>query len=430
MALAALTPKVDDVEMFKRKGWLIAIVLGLVGAAYLGAQALSSSLFERELRHAIAELENEGGYQVERDEIQHGWFVSRGRIRLSPEGRDDWRASIPYTARHGVLSTQAEGDVDIALGTDRERLFGDHLPVAPPRWNANYASLSGEFDSRFSLAPFTMEDKEQGWRLETQGVEWDIYGQRGDVSLVGSVAPWTLEDDIGRLEVGKLEFDSRYRHDEETDDVEQQDEIRLSRLAYRGPLIPDISIERWRYQSNWQLDDEQGRLAVDLSLDDARMGDQSMIGGGVAIALSRLNADATRQTAALIREVAERGEHWDAAERRRLLERLEPKVQAMLADSPKLTLDTVDLNSAMLDMLVDIEGELVFDGDDVESLSLTDWEGHDVPADWRARLDGHITWRNVPTLLLFQLGLSPDIDDLEIDIDAGEISLNGRPVPW
>ncbi|WP_148253082.1 DUF945 family protein [Aidingimonas lacisalsi] len=413
-----------------RKGWLIVIVLMLAGGGYLGAQAWSSMLFERELTRTLDDLENDDNLRVEREDIQRGWFVSRGRVKLLSAQGEEWQVTIPYTARHGIVNTHAEGDLDIALGEAQERLFGDHLPVAPPRWNASYASFSGEFDAQLTLASFTMEDDDAGWKLETQGAEWDISGRRDDITMVGEVSPWTLNARRGELESGVLAFDSHYRVDSESGNVEQQDDVRLASLAYSGPLMPDIAIERWRYQGDMQMDDDQLRYAVSLSLDDASMGDQSLVGGGVKMTLSRLDADAAREVSMLIRDSLEQGDRWDASQRREFLQRLEPDVHAMLADSPRLTLDTVDLKSAMLDMLVDIEGELVFDGEDVETLSLDDWSSSEGVAAWRARLDGHVIWRDVPTLLLFQLGLPGDSDDLNLEIDSGEISLNGRSVAW
>ncbi|GGX87243.1 hypothetical protein GCM10007160_13230 [Litchfieldella qijiaojingensis] len=297
-----------------RKGLFVVVVIAVLGAGYLVAQATSSLLFERELERTLNDLAARGDLHVERHDVERGWFVSHGEIVLTPrlgEG-ESWRFELPYTARHGVLSTRAEGRLVPVMGEDDSLLFGEWLPVTPPRWHAEYRTLSNDLELRVDLVGFQTTEGER--LFDFQGGELLLSGRRDDVRLQARLGPL---------------------------DVEQGDDI-----VQIEPLILDIR---------------------------HRLGDDD--------------------------------------------------------HPPHLALDTLRLASPSLGLEVDIVGELRFLGGDWRQFRLSDLENDVRRQHWRSRLDGHFTWDGPPALVLLQLGLPLSTDVLEVEIEAGEVTINDRPLP-
>ncbi|MBD3898120.1 DUF945 family protein [Halomonas sp. ML-15] len=410
-----------------RKGRLLVSVVVLLGAGYLVAQAYSSAIFERELSRALDDLDARGDLHVQRDELERGWFVSRGEVQLTAL-LDDWQLSLPYIAHHGLLATRIEGELQLQLDGDEDTLFGERLPASPPRWHGEYQTLSQTFEGRLDMAPFEFSD-ERG-DVDFAGLALRVSGEHGDLALTGSVAPWSLSVDGERLEVGPLQLDSQYRYGD--DDFLQRDELQLAYLRLTQANGPEIALQALGYRGEVRLGSDELTLAGRLSLGEMTLAEQPALSGELALGVSRLNADAVRtlsrelQTALAARDSQA---PLDATEAEALAMSLEPYVLATLVDSPRLTIEPLRVESPMFGVDAHVEGDLVFDGDDIDSLSLADLE---VAADanpWLARLDGHFVWRDLPRFVALQLGLPLDTQDLEIRVEAGELSINGEPLP-
>ncbi|SDL02005.1 Uncharacterized conserved protein YdgA, DUF945 family [Franzmannia pantelleriensis] len=410
-----------------RKGRLLVSVVLLLGAGYLAAQAYSSAIFERELSRTLEDLEARGDLQVQRDGLERGWFVSRGEIQLTAL-LDDWQLSLPYVARHGLLTTRIEGDLQLQLDGGDDTLFGERLPASPPRWHGEYETLSQTFEGRLDMAPFQVSD-EQG-EFDFEGLALRLSGEHGDLTLTGSVAPWRLSVDGERLEVGPLQLDSRYRYGD--DDFLQRDELQLAYLRLTQANGPEVALQALGYRGEVRLGSDELTLAGRLSLGEMTLAEQPALSGELALGVSRLNADAVRTLSRELREaLAARDSQAPLTDREAeaLAMALEPQVLATLVDSPRLTLEPLRVESPMFGVEALVEGELVFDGEEIEALSLADLEVAAADNPWLARLDGHFVWRDLPRFVALQLGLPLDTQDLEIRIEAGELTLNGEPLP-
>lgn len=410
-----------------RKGRLLVAAVIVLGAGYLAAQAYSSAIFERELSRTLDDLEARGDLHVQRDELERGWFVSSGEIQLTAL-LDDWQLSLPYVARHGLLTTRLEGELQLQLEGGEDILFGERLPASPPRWHGEYQTLSQAFDARLDMAPFQVSDAEGEFDFE--GLELRLSGEHGDVTLAGNVAPWRLGVDGERLEVGPLQIDSHYRYG--GDDFLQRDELTLAHLRMYQANGPEIALQALGYRGEVRLGSDELTLAGRLSLGEMTLAEEPALSGELALGVSRLNADAVRSLSRELREALAARDSQDPLtdrEAEALAMSLEPYVLATLVDSPRLTLEPLQVASPMFGVEAHIEGELVFDGSDIDSLSLADLEVASADNPWLARLDGHFVWRDLPRFVALQLGLPLDTQDLEVRVDSGELTLNGEPLP-
>lgn len=415
-----------------RKIWL-AIAAVMVVAGYLGAQAYSSYVFERELARTLETQRADSRWHVERDNIERGWFQSRGRLLVTPTTDATWRAVLPYQARHGLLSTKISGALQVFLGSSsaaEQALFGELLPSAEPRWTATFETLEQRVEARLDAAAF---DLERGDGQLTFGGAWfTLEGRAGDISLNGQVSPMRLVGARGEFASGRLTIDNRYQYNREKGFYHQLNELTLERLEYHGEQRPPITLIGLQYRDETRLD-EQLRLDLTVSLEKALVASEMLLAGSIDMSLDRLDGDAVRrvleQLEAIGANYGDMPSTLDDAQRRALIERLEPALFAMLSDSPRLTLDGLTLTSPMFGFDVRGHGELIFDGENVAALSVDELVIDGESEAWRQHLDGAFSLYGVPPLVMMQLGLPPDTDTLEVTIDAGEVSINGQPLP-
>lgn len=419
-----------------RKVWLaiavVAVVI-IVGTGYLGAQAYSSHVFERELARTLETLRSDGQWRVEREAVERGWFQSRGRLLVAPASEASWRLALPYRASHGLLSTDVSGALQVYLessGTDERALFGDLLGSAEPRWTATFDTLERRVEGRLDIAAFDLD--RDGNRLAFDGAWFTLEGRAGDISLLGEIAPIRWVSSRGEIETGPLTIDSRYQFSGGKRFYHQRNELTLERLVYQGGQRPPITLVGLKYRDETRLD-EQLRLAASMSLEKALVAGEALLSGGFDVSLDRLDGDAVRRVIEELEAVGETSggdlASLDEAQRQALIERLEPALLAMLGDSPRLMLEGMTLTSPMFGFDIRGHGELIFDGENSDALSI-DALGEPVSRQaWRRRLDGTFSFYGVPPLVAMQLGLPLDTDTLDITIDAGEVSINGHALP-
>ena len=417
----------------RRTWWAVIVVavLGVVG--YLGALAYASHVFEQELTRTLEALRKEGQWQVERQEVEQGWFHSQGRLHLSPVGDDRWQAEIPYDARHGVLSTRLSGAIQGVLAEDADSasprmLFGDVLPSAEPRWTATFHTLDRQVEGRLDVAGFELS--RNGAQLTFTGAEFTAEGRVGDVAVQGQIAPMRWQYDRGELATGPVHLNSRYQASEDYY-YHQRNELILNRLDYQASQRPPVTLTGLRYSDETRLD-EQLRLDISLSLEQAQVGSEPLLTGRVDASLDRIDGQAARHLAREVEAVIEEQggdlSGLDEAGKRRLLQRLEPAILAMLEDSPRFILEGATLSSPLFGVDARGHGELIFSGRDVDALNVLDLLDSDAPA-WRERLDGRFTWNGIPPLVALQLGLPVSTRELVISIEAGRVRINDRPLP-
>ncbi|MDY7116793.1 DUF945 family protein [Halomonas sp. SSL-5] len=408
----------------RKERLIVPVVVGLA-LVWAVAQYAASLLFERELMRTLNDLEARGELVVEREAIERGWLSSSGRVLIAPLLGDGWQLALTYTARHGVLSTRLHGEVQPSLGPARQRLFGDALPSAAPRWHARYQTLGGALKGSVGLAPFLIR---QGQReLDFQGGQVTFGGEYGDWWLRARLKPLRLTDGVVSLEAGPASLESRYAYTADAHHFTQHDLLRLERVAWRQQDL-ELDGSELLYSSRMQLDDSELRIDGELNLGQLMAAEQVLLTGRVEAQFSRLHAEALRTLLSRLREeVMMAGS--DTPTPRELIARLEPELKALLQDSPRLDITAVDLDSPMLGLSAQGEGALIFDPRRLDELSVSRLDEPAEQARWRSRLDGDFVWREVPTVVALWLGLPLDTTELAVDVVRGTVRVNGRPLP-
>lgn len=417
----------------RRIGWIVAVVAVLGVAGYLSAQAYSSHIFEQELTRSLEALRADDQWEVEREAVERGWFHSQGQLLIASADEAGWQARIPYEARHGLLSTRLSGALQVALedsaAADRSRaLFGDALPSAEPRWTATYHTLDQRGEGRLDVAGFELE---KGMiRLSFTGAEFTAEGRAGNVHVKGQIAPIHWQRGREEIMTGPVHLDTRYQSSADYV-VRQRNELILNRLDYKGPQRAPITLTGVRYSDELRLD-EQLRLDTSLSVEQALIAEEPLLSGRLSASLDRVDGDAVRRVLAQIDDIAEtQGEGLstlDEAQRQAFLERLEPALLATLDDSPRFILEGMSLSSPLFGIDTRGHGELVFEGENADALSVVSLARNEFEP-WLEHLNGRFSWYGIPPLVAMQLGLPLDMRQVEVTIEAGRVSINGRPLP-
>jgi hypothetical protein len=407
----------------RKERWIVPVLAG-AAVFWAAAQFVAGLLFERELARALIDLEARGDLVVGRTDVERGWLTSSGTIQVAPVLGEAWQLELSYEARHGVLSTRVEGELNPHLGAHRERVFGDVLPSTPPHWTARYLTLSGTLDGSVQLAPFIVSQGQQ--EADFRGGHLAFGGQYGDWRLRARFSPWRLTDGENSLESGPIGLESRYTYTDGAYHFTQSDDLHIERLLWHQPEL-DLTARDLVYRSLIELDDRELSLDGELKIIEILAADQVLLSGSVSMEVSRINADAVRALLAGLRDEAAMG--GPPGEGRELLVRIEPAFIAMLQDSPRLDVTRVDLESPMLGLTARGEGALFFDARRLDELSLVGLDDEAQQASWLSRLDGDFIWHDVPTVVALWLGLPLGTEDLEIDVVRGQVRVNGRPMP-
>lgn len=407
-----------------RKERLIVPLLVVLLLAWLAGQAVSSWLFEREMERTLTDMEARGELDIKRVDVEQGWWSSTGRIHLSPLFGQSWQLELSYRARHGVLSTNLDGEARLRHGPDGTHPFADSLVSSPPQWEASYHTLSGTLEGMVRLSPLRITQQER--ELTFDGGRLRFGGEQGKWRLRAQLDSWTLSDGAARLEIGPAILNSQYAYTEGAHSFTQEDRLQIESLSWHQPQL-ELDAQGIQLANRIVLDDQELRMQLDLDLGEIHTAEQVLLTGHMGAELSRLNADAIRSTMSRLRELASNGRHEGG--RDALLADLEPYLLASLQDSPRFDLRHLELDSPMLGLAARIDGSLFFDGRRLEALSLVDFAEPEVKERWRRRLDGDFTWHELPTVVALWLGLPLDTRTLEIDIGRGQVRVNSRPLP-
>lgn len=412
-----------------RKERLIVPVLSAIAVVWMVAQLLSSVLFERSLRQALDDLEARGEWRVSRTESNQGWLTSQGRLLLSPLLGRPWRLELTYRARHGVLSTDVEGTLLPRLDSVLQKAVGEVSAPSVPRWQGRYHTLSGRSELRLSLAPFVIQ--QQGRELGVRGARLRLEGVFGDWRLRVLLDELTLTDGLAQLTVGPTTLESRYTYIDDAYYFAQRDHLHIESLALHYPAY-DIQLSPLDIHSHIELDENELRLKGELIVGDVMVPseepDTPLLSGRIEAELSRLNADAVRQTIRKLRQEAAWGD-TQLPVVDELLTRLEPDLLKILSDSPRLDMTKVAIESPLLGLRVDANGALFFDARRLNELSVIDLEKPEERARWLDRVDGDFTWYDAPAVAALWLGLPLGTRELQFDVVRGAWRVNGRPMP-
>ncbi|MGY4878741.1 DUF945 family protein [Vreelandella aquamarina] len=412
-----------------RKERLVVPILAVLAALWVAAQLLSSILFEHSLRQALDDLNARGEWRMQRVESHPGWLNSHGRIIISPLLGRPWQLEVSYEARHGLWSTDVEGHLRPRLDTQLQQAVGDVSVRSYPSWRGRYHTLSGRTELRLALAPVVIEQNDR--KLDVRGARMRIEGIYGDWRLNGMIDSLTLTDRDATLQLSPIELQSRYTYIEDAYHFNQHDHLHIGALTLTHPDL-DIQVTPIDVRSEMRLDERELRIIGELAIGEAVLTndapDTPILQGRISAELSRINADAVRQVFAQLRQEAAWGDStMPVADG--LLARLEPGMLAALKDSPRLDINTLDLDSPLLDIHASAEGAFFFDARNMQALSIVHADETAMQDRWRSRLDGDITWNDAPSVAALWLGLPIGTRSLTFDLIQGSWRVNGRPLP-
>lgn len=404
----------------RKERLIVPLLVGMM-IAWITGQAVSSWMFERELSSALRGLQARGDLDIERVEVERGWWSSEGRVHVTPLLDDSWQLEVSYRAQHGVLSTRLSGAVTLRHGPEGAHLFDDLLASSSPLWEARYRTLSRKLEGGLQVAPLRIT--QQGRELVFQGGTLRFSGEQGNWRMRVQLAPWMLSDGVVRLEVGPAILNSQYAYTAGAHTFTQVDRLRIESFSWHQPQL-ELDAKSIHLANRVTLDDQELKLGLQLDLGEIHTAEQVLLVGQVDAEVSRIDADALRGVMAQLRALAARSEEGAA-----LLSELEPCLLALLEDSPRLDLARLELESPMLGLSAQVDGALFFDGRHYEQLSLTRFDDPAMQQRWRQRFDGDFVWHELPTVAALWLGLPLDTRTLQVDIGRGQVRVNNRPLP-
>lgn len=411
-----------------KKRWIGgACLLVLLGIGWCAAQAWSSHVGEQALERLTARLDARDGWQASRHDVEQGWWHSSGVLRLETvvvEG-SPLRVALPYRVRHGVLSSHLDGEA-VVTHAGETLLAAD----AAPTWQATYRTLSGDMKGQLKWPAFTSRGVlPKPASLEVGAGELMLRGHAGDVRYHLRSAPWRVSLGEVSLDIGALDVEGRHRGDERT--FHHTTRLSLATLTWHGGA--PFSLNALNYEADMRLDDETFGYHGEGDVADIAVAGQSVASGRMSLGLERVDADALR---ALVERMpadsvgADSGRDVTSIDETSRWARLTPLVADVLRDSPRLTLEALQVTSEAFGVDSRAFGELTLDGDDSASLAATPVTS---PAFWRhlqQRLDGHVTLVDAPALLALHLGLAPETPRLVFRIDDGQWRVNERALHW
>lgn len=407
----------------RKHWWGVGSMLLLLGVGAAAAQWWSSQAGERALVRLTERLDAQPGWHASRDDVEHGWRHSSGVLRLEwglPAGRAPLAIALPYRMRHGVLGTRLVGKVELP-GVETT-----WWPAAKtPAWHASYRTLTHELTGRLTWPTMRLAANAAS-QLRVGAGELRLSGHPGDVRYHLLSAPWRLASEGGGFLTGEFDIQGRYRGDASR--FHHSLSLSLTELHLLGgaPLALDnISLE-----ADVRLNDETFGYHGEGAVGALVVGGEKVASGRLAWELSDIDGAAMQaligrlrtQAAALAgRDAALAGVDWAG---------LTPAAVAILQDSPRLTLSSLQVSSEAFGVESRAYGEIMLEGHELAPLaahSLT------TPTFWRhlqRRINGRVTLHEAPPLLALYLGLSPDTSRLEFRVSQGEWQVNGQALRW
>jgi uncharacterized protein YdgA (DUF945 family) len=199
------------------KRWLVALLV-LLAVIVLVSPGIVGRLAERNLEQGIEWAESENpGVSIDTETYSRGWFSSEGRHRVVLDG-GQFRDAIGSEAipsliidtrvEHGVLPI---GSMKPGLASTVSTFHVDpgngQLIDLPGKLSSN-VSFSGAVDSHFAseAGSYDLDGTTMTW----QGADMKFFVDRnaGKLSAHGTVAPWSITSEEGRIEIGSISLDA------------------------------------------------------------------------------------------------------------------------------------------------------------------------------------------------------------------------------
>lgn len=434
--------------------WMIAgvVVIVVAGAGYLGAQAYSSQRFDSEIDKLVERLDASPEWQVSRQDVDSGWFHSTGRIEAHylstgqlATGLDGEPVivELPYRAGHGLLETTLSGDAQVRIGDD-QTLFGDVLASdGPMTWTGRFLTREQKLEAHLTMPsfsqPVTLPAQEvagevapaRDMQLDFGGMTLDLEQVDDRVALNGKAPQLRMADEQTDILIEGTTLSGTFEGDDQA--FHQAMTFTLPTTTVTPSGNPSVVSKDVSYAVNATLDADQLAMKLQADLGDTQVQGQSIFNGGFALTLDHVDGDAYRALAtALDDHLADIQAAVDAEDDQALdaaVAPLQPSIQAILAGSPHIALDSLTANSAMLGMKMHGKGELGVDGSGIESWNLDAMSAEALQRELTLRLDGNLTLEGAPAMLMMYLGLPLSSDPLEVKLADGVLDINGQQMP-
>ncbi|WP_298839593.1 DUF945 family protein [uncultured Salinicola sp.] len=429
--------------------WMIAgaVVIVLAGGGYLGAQAYSSQRFDSEMDKLVARLDARPDWKVSREEVDSGWFHSSGSIEARyvavARGADAVAVDVPYRANHGLLETTLDGEAQVR-DDGGQTLFGDVLESqGPMTWSGRFLTREQKLEGHFTLPSFsqtvTVPAREvagevtpaRDMQLESAESTLDVEQVGDHVTMKGEAPRLRLTDDQTDVLIEGATVSGTFEGDDQA--FHQEMALTFPTTTVTPSGSPSVVTRDIGYAVDATLDADQLTMQLKADLGDTRIQDQSVFSGGFTLALDRVDGDAYRALAKALEEnltaIQTAADADDDQALESALAPLQPSIQALLAGSPRLSLESLSADSPMLGMKMRGEGELSVDGAGIEAWDPETMSDEALERGLLRRLQGSLTLEGAPAMLLMTLGLPLGSDPLQVELADGVLDVDGQRIP-
>ncbi|WP_438766504.1 DUF945 family protein [Kushneria sp. TE3] len=427
---------------------VLALVLWLAGLAW--------SRYEVRARMAeqVADINALSGIRAINTVESDGFFSSNGTLRVittetdanTPAAIIDWRVA------YGLWSTRfsGRGDIETRGGTallaealsdgesidfdGRIRHLGHELTL-----NAGFPDTlhyqGHDMTFRLAGASVRVVDDDRGLRLDGRWDALEHESPQRHVTLGDT--HWSMlfptadsDEDTPTLEGGQAgRLDSL--------------DVGSARLQRQGGLpltFSDLHVEGSTHHERQELS-----YVLTAHLGNAALSEQQLGSASLDAVIERIDEQAARALLQTIgRDVEQRwqGDRQPADPKDGVVDRTvdadvhdigsliapwQKDFFAVLSDSPRLVVKSLQLESPMLEQQMHLDGDLTLDGTDIAATRVerlrTSWGR----AAFKRRLDGQFTLHNTPPLLALIAGQPPEQGTLELAIRKGVFLINDEP---
>lgn len=409
---------------------------------WLGAVSYSRHQVQAHMARAVAGLDAIEGVGATNRLTHDGFFSAEGTLSLAPGGeRSAPRALIDWRVRYGALSTRFSGSADIE-DADRDLLLADRFAPGQQAHFSGRVTPPGSSGSLDVVLPARLQEDLGVHRWHLEGARFELMRDKARLEAALSFESFAYHGPARALALDTVEFASRRHapfrgapdsHGEATTGREDRLQIAHARLQQQGGL--PLSIRDIDAAGTTRHVDGELRYRIEAALEEVLFSEQALGSAELDAVLERLDdRAATALWRALPAMLAERGRQpqdkqdkkasADLAARRSTQATL---LWAPLADSPRLRVRTLSLESPMFDENLRLSGTLGLDGEGITETRLETLRTSWGRAAFKRRLNGDLVLHNTPPLLSLVAGQAPDEGTLELAIREGVLLINGEP---